>query len=319
MVVTLPAVTFILASDGKAILVFDVGGSHITGGLFNFRSGTVESSNRLIVPAGISSDQFFSVFGSLVASLLPPATPLSGIAVAIPSPFDHDGGVSYMQHKYRQLYGLDLKHALSERLVCDPTRIHFLNDAAAFLMGELDQGAAAGSRRSVGITLGTGVGSAFAVNLEVVTSRPEVPAGGEIWNLPYRDGIVEDVISAATIQREYAGLTGVSAEVREIADRTRDQPEARQVFAHFGRELGQVLRHTCNTFAPERIVLGGGISRCAAAFLGAVEPELADLAVRVCISSLFERAPLIGAGISWQRKFSPESMFPNHQPSNLAE
>jgi glucokinase len=297
-----------LAADCKEILVFDVGGSHIAAAVFNSGSGRVDTSNRLPVPSGVSSDELLSVFGSLAASLLPPATPPLGIAVAIPSPFDYDGGVSYMQHKYKQLYGVDLKRGLSEKLACAPSRIHFLNDAAAFLIGELDQGAASGAHRTVGITLGTGIGSAFAVNREVVTAGPGVPPNGEIWNLPYQDGIVENVISAARIMREYASLTGVSPEVREIADLARTQPEARLAFEHFGRELGRVLRYTCGTFAPERVVFGGGISRAAALFLGAAEKELADSTIQVCVSSLFERAPLVGAGISWQRKYAGESL-----------
>lgn len=303
----------------NAILVFDVGGSHISAGVFTFLSGTVETLNRLVVPAGVSSDDFFSAFVSLRDSLLAPATPLRGIAVAIPNPFDHDSGVSYMQHKYRQLYGVDLRCGLSKSLSCDPTRIHFLNDAAAFLIGELDQGAAAGSARSVGITLGTGVGSAFAVHQEVVTSGAGVPPGGEIWNLAYRGGIVEDVISTATIQKEYTRLTGVSVEVREIANLARTQPEAGRVFETFGRELGQVVRHTCSGFAPERVVLGGGISRTASIFLSSAEKEIADLNIRLLVSSLFERAPLVGAAISWQRTYLPESMLCNHQPNNFAE
>lgn len=303
----------------KEILVFDVGGSHIAAGVFNLLSGAVETLNRLLVPAGVSSDDFLSAFVSLRDRLLLPTTPVNGIAVAIPNPFDHDGGVSYMQHKYKQLYGVDLKRGLSERIGCDPTRIHFLNDAAAFLIGELDQGAAAGSVRSVGITLGTGVGSAFAVNREVVTSGPGVPPGGEIWNLAYREGIVEDVISTAAIQGNYAGLTGISAEVREIAEFARIQPEASRVFETFGRELGRIVRYTCSGFAPERVVLGGGISRTASMFLSSTETELADLNIQMRVSSLFERAPLVGAGISWRRRYAPENMLLNHQPNNFAE
>jgi glucokinase len=313
------AILFLTEEYPKEILVFDVGGSHIAAGVFNFLGGTVETLSHLVVPAGVSSDDFFFAFLSLRDSLLVPATPLSGIAVAIPNPFDLDRGVSYMQHKYRQLYGVDLRRGLSKRLGCDPARIHFLNDAAAFLIGEIDQGAAAGCVRSVGITLGTGVGSAFAVSQDVVTSGTGVSAGGEIWNLAYRDGIVEDVISTATIQKEYARLTGVSVEVREIANLARTQPEARHVFETFGRELGQVVRHTCSGFAPERVVLGGGISRTASIFLSSAEKEIADLNIRLLVSSLFERAPLVGAAISWQRKYLPESTLRNHQPNNFAE
>jgi glucokinase len=41
------------------------------------------------------------------------------------------------------------------------TAATFVNDAHAFLLGEAAVGAAAGHHRTVGITLGTRVGSAF--------------------------------------------------------------------------------------------------------------------------------------------------------------
>ena len=47
--------------------------------------------------------------------------------------------------------------------------------------------------RSVGLTLGTGVGSAFAVDGKIVGKGRGVPPGGEIWDLPYRESIVEEI------------------------------------------------------------------------------------------------------------------------------
>jgi glucokinase len=154
--------------------------------------------------------------------------------------------------------------------------------------------------RAVGIALGTGVGSAFAVDGEIVVTGRGVPPDGEIWDLPYRDNTVENFISTRSVQRRYEQLTGVSAEVRDIAALGIEDPNVRQTFEAFGKELGEVLRHTCAEFAPQRIVLGGGISRAAALFLTSAERELADLDIHLRVSDLLERAPLIGAGVSWK-------------------
>ena len=175
-----------------------------------------------------------------------------------------------------------------------------MNDAAAFLIGELFHGAANGVRRAVGIVLGTGVGSAFAVDEQIVVTGRGVPPDGEIWNLPYRDSTVENFISTRSIQRRYEDLTGIRAEVRDIAALGIENPQVRQTFAAFGKELGEVLRNTCLEFAPQRILLSGGISRAAGLFLAAAEKELNDPGVHLQVSNLFERAPLIGAGVSWK-------------------
>jgi glucokinase len=308
-----------LSEDRKhPLLVFDVGGSHIGGSLFHPDGMTVGEVHTLPVQETGSVEQFFAAFESLATTLLPPSDPRSGVAIAIPNPFDYEHGVSYMQHKYRQLYARNLRQGLGERLGCDPSQVHFLNDAAAFLTGELCQGAAIGIGRAIGIALGTGVGSAFAVDGKIVVSGRGVPAGGEIWNLPYRNSTVESLISTRSIRRRYEELTGRRAEVRDIADLGMEDPKARQIFEDFGKELGSVLLDICHEFAPQRIILGGGISRAAQLFLPAAEKELADPAIQLRVSDLFERAPLIGAGVSWMRNHSdPKSLKP--EPRTVPE
>lgn len=288
------------------ILVFDVGGSHISGGLFHPDSLRVDRMHTLPVRESDSTEQFLFAFESLGKIMLPAHTDHAGVAVAIPNPFDYQGGISYMQHKYQQVYGKNLRAALAERLECTPARVHFLNDAAAFLMGEISQGAATGVSRCVGITLGTGVGSAFAVDSKIVVAGRGVPTGGEIWNLPYRELSVEDFISTRSIQRLYKQFSGMQAEVRQIADLGTVDPSARQTFEEFGKELGRVLREVCLEFAPQRIVLGGGISRAAHLFMSSAEKEMDCPAVQLRASKLFERAPLIGAGVSWSENHNNE-------------
>jgi len=290
--------------DGRSapILVFDVGGSHMAVSLFDPPSSNIGAVRDLRVLPDGDAERFFTTFESLVHISLPaPASP-QGIAIAMPSPFDYERGISHMRHKFQSLYQLDLRRELSQRLCCPPGDIHFLNDAAASLIGEMQHGGAVDAKRAIGITLGTGVGSAFAVDGNIVVEGRGVPPGGEIWNQAYRDGAVEDVISTVAIQRIFEQLTGKNAEVRDIASSAVHQREAQQTFERFGTELGKVLRQTCLAFAPDRIVLGGGIARAAAHFLAQAREGLADTPTELLVSELFERAPLIGAGISWVKR-----------------
>jgi glucokinase len=224
-----------------------------------------------------------------------------------------------MQHKYQELYGMDLRQELSRRLGCNPARICFLNDAAAFLTGELHQGAAEGVHHVIGITLGTGVGSAFAINGKIVESGEGVPVGGEIWNIAYQNSVVENFISTRAIVRTYEQLGGKSADVREIAGRAGEDPKARQSFERFGTDLGKILRDLCSGFHPQRIVLGGGISRAAELFLPTAERELAGAGIPLIVSTLLDRAPLIGAGIHWKQKYAAQNGEPKLEEINLVE
>jgi glucokinase len=301
------------------ILVFDVGGSHVAASVFNPDSMSLGKLGTVPVLETGGTTDFFAAFESLANIMLAAFGPLAGAAVAIPNPFDYDRGVSYMQHKHRHLYGSDLRGELANRFGCDPVRVHFLNDAAAFLIGELYQGAAAGASRVIGIALGTGVGSAFAVDNKIVVQGGGVPPGGEIWNLPYRESIIENFISTLAIQRLYHELSGTRAEVRDIAALASTHEPARQTFELFGSELGKVLREICFAFNPERIVFGGGISRAAEFFLPAAEKELAGLSVQLRVSNLFERAPLIGAGVSWKQKYVNGKEPRQFEQSSVAE
>jgi predicted NBD/HSP70 family sugar kinase len=295
--------------DAGFVLVFDVGGSHIAAGVFDTGKLILSSFKTSLVSNRASAEEILGTFEELRRGVDGSGS-CPGIGVAMPAPFDYERGISYMEHKYQQLYGIDVRSGLARRLGCEAGRVHFLNDATAFLIGELTQGAAVGAKRAVGITLGTGVGSAFAVGGEIVTKGPGVPPNGEIWNFPYQGKTVEDVVSTRAIQRLYEEREGKREDVREIARLAATYASARETFQCFGSELGKALRATCTDFNPDRIVLGGGIARAAALFLPAAEAELSDLPLRLYISELDHRAPLIGAGVSWIRTHMPEAMKP---------
>jgi predicted NBD/HSP70 family sugar kinase len=280
------------------VLVYDVGGSHISAAVFDRGSSQLEG----LVSAGYPSEQTVSTFLDVLHSLRTRAIlgdgGVSGASLAMPGPFDYDAGVSRMQHKLAYLYGVDLRGALAQQLGWAPANIRFLNDAAAYLLGEIAAGAARGASRVVGITLGTGVGSAFGEEGHVVREGRGVPAGGEIWNLPYQGGIVEDQISTRAIQKSYRERTGKEREVAAIASSAASEAAAAEVFREFGRNLGVALRTVLGCFQPGVIVLGGGIARSAPLFLPAAQGEIGAMA-ELRVTALGDRAPLVGAGAAW--------------------
>ena len=288
-----------MAGPERGILVYDVGGSHIAAAIFHRDQGNVQGVVSAGYPSEQNIDSFLGVLMSLAAKTAGGRADLQGVSLAMPGPFDYEQGISWMKHKLDYLYGFDLRSALAARLDLPAGGVRFLNDAAAYLTGEISAGAAQGARRVVGITLGTGIGSAFGVDGHVIREGTGVPPGGEIWNLPYEDGILEDQISTRAIQRSYRSRSGEDREVSTIASAANHDPVAAGVFQDFGRSLGTALRAVLAPFEPEVIVLGGGISRAAQFFLDAAQAELAALRTELRVSSLGEIAPLVGAGAAW--------------------
>ena len=290
------------------VLVYDVGGSHISAAVCfkqGFRLGTVVRANQ---PEEQTSEAFVEVLYSLGKKAAENIEGVQGAELAMPGPFDYGKGISWAKHKMPFLYGVNLSEALAARFGWKASQVRFLNDAAAYLLGEVGAGAARGVKRVVVFTLGTGVGSGFAVDGRVVTEGKGVPPGGEIWNVPYEGGIVEDQISTRALQRAYKERKGQEREVASIAHyATGGEPVSVAVFEEFGKTLGIAMKRLLADFAPDVVVLGGGISRSAHLFLPAAKAELAGTNFEVRIAELGDNAPLAGAGVAWFGQVSRES------------
>jgi glucokinase len=326
------------------VLVYDVGGSHISAAVCDRQTYALRGLSRAPLPAAqetVPGAGHFSAasFGRLIHTLGESAaqsghlslSAIAGADLAMPGPFDYENGISQMRHKLPTLFGIDLKTGLAARFGWQPSQVRFVNDAAAFLLGEMGAGAAKGSSRAVGVTLGTGIGCAFGLHeghgAHILTGGPGIPPGGEIWNLPYNGATVEDFVSTRFLREHYQILTGVEAEVSAIADaaaattpapkltpnhlRRRSAPSIPTIptpptaapvrpFAIFGRHLGLALNQHAAAFAPDVIVLGGGISRAAHLFLPATRQALVPgFSPKIVISTLMDEAPLAGAGVHW--------------------
>jgi len=280
------------------VLAFDVGGSHVAAAVCSgreFRLGPLASA---LHPSLQTSEAFVDLLYDLGGKARAGQDGIVGLMLAVPGPFDLVAGVSLMRHKLPYLYGFDLRGALAGRFECRPAQVRFLNDADAYLLGEIGAGAARSFRRAVGLTLGTGIGSAFAVDGRLLTEGSGVPNGGEIWNLPYEGGIVEDFVSSRAIVGSYERLTGRKREVVDLATAAAADSAAEEAFNEFGKHLGEVIRTQLAGFHADVIVLGGGISRSANLFLPAVRAQLGDSPTQLRISQLKDTAALVGCGVA---------------------
>lgn len=298
-----------MSNSKLSILLYDVGGTRAAAALA--RDATLRFDRRLSAALDNSGQagQILDALENLGRLALDEKglaqEALSGVSLGMPGPFDYDLGISWMQHKFAGLFGIDLRTELALRFQVAPAAVTFVNDAGAYLLGEIHRGAASSVPRAIGITLGTGLGSAFAVNGEIVTSGEGLPNGGSLWDFPWEGGIVEDHISARAIQNLHRTRTGESLEVHEIALRARSGGPAVETMQQFGRTVGRVLAQTCSAFCPQVVVFGGAISRSADLFLPAARAEMASGNTRLAMSDLFDDAALVGAGVRWLHVVAP--------------
>ncbi len=161
--------------------------------------------------------------------------------------------------KFDALYGMDVRAAFLEGLRQRPADVVFLNDAHAFLTGEWSAGTVRGHHRAVGITLGTGVGSAFLADGRICANGPGVPPEGRMDLTEIDDRPLEDTVSRRAILARYGDP---AADVHDIAGRARaGEARARRVLDDVFTGLGVVLGPRLVDFGATALVVGGSIAR----------------------------------------------------------
>ena len=287
--------------DASRILALDVGGSHVSAAVVDadVREIVVATRTHVDVDEGASREVILDTWAeaALRAVAAVPGGSVKAIGIAMPAPFDYGRGVSLMQHKFRALYGLPIITLLDERFGRSPLEgapIVVANDADLFALGEWWAGAALGRQRMIGLTLGTGLGSGFIADGGIVSSGPEVPPGGEIWSLPYLDGVAEDYVSGRAITSTYARATGRTLSASQVAQRAESaEPAAREAFAELALHLARILEPHIAHFRPACIVIGGKIGHAWPYFGPPLRVALAPVECQP--SARFEDAPLLGA------------------------
>ena len=286
-------------TGGHVVGALDIGGTHVSAARVDIASAAVDPRSRISerLPTRGGRPELVAAVSRVTRSIAE-----SGIAVlgvAVPGPFDYSTGVSEMTHKLAGLRGVDLRsELLAASELHDPAAIRFLNDAEAFLLGEWWAGAARGHGRAVGVTLGTGLGSAFGVEGELVRSGDVVPPHGELYRLSFRGAPVEETISRAALLGAYGARPEEDVDVEQVAERAAaGKGDARRVFEDLGIALGQFLTPWVQAFRPGCVVVGGSIARSWALFGDVLRSELAQASdvATVTVAEQIEDAPLLGA------------------------
>jgi predicted NBD/HSP70 family sugar kinase/mannose-6-phosphate isomerase class I len=292
----------------KIYLGLDIGGTHVAGALVDGSTGALikDTYYRDHLDAAGRREDILEKWRGVLDRVRGRAdgSPVAGIGVAMPGPFDYENGVSRIRglEKYDSLYGLDIRSWLTRALALPPeVPVVFTNDAWCFGQGEYWSGAGRGAGRMLAITLGTGFGATFLIHGAPQQGGAGVAPGGYLYNVPYKDGTAEEYFSSRGLVKAYRERTGVEAEgVKQLEERAaKGEPEAVAVLETFGSELGAFLAPWLRTFRADMLVIGGGISRASAHFLPALRDALSrhGAAASVEVSGLDDAAAIIGAAM----------------------
>jgi len=303
----------------NALLGIDIGGSHISVALVNTADGKLLQDTYLkksIDPREKAEKIIGDWMDAIHTCLSRTPVSLKAVGVAIPGPFDYEKGISLIAgvNKYESLYGINIKASLQSQLTPSTTPVFFENDAVCFGVGECLSGLGAGYRKVMAITLGTGLGAAFIEQHEPRRTGPGVPPEGHLYNIPFKEGMAEDYISARWLLQQVNERTGGRyTDVKEIADlamhqdnREQDKEDAKAIFKMFGHHIGLFLSSRIRDYGADCLVLGGGIIRSASLFLPAIEEVFAanNILIPVKSSQASELSAIAGAAGMALKKIS---------------
>jgi glucokinase len=294
-------------NNSTVVAGIDIGGSHITVALVDLKTRSVLPGTciRKSIDSNGSAKNIIAELSSIINKSIAHNDFKKKIAIAMPGPFDYEAGISYIrnQHKYDSLYGLNVKSLLAGSLQIHESDILLKNDAACFLQGEVFGGAAKGFKKAIGLTLGTGLGSAKFTH--------EISEDAELWQSPFLDGIAEDYLSTRWFVKRFYEMTGITVRnVKELFKLKTNGEILKGIFKEFGKNLALFLSDLILSEQPEVIVIGGNITNVYSLFHNELNSNLPITPYPFLLrkAELGENGNIIGAASCWYQKLSPSEI-----------
>jgi len=298
----------------KLAIGIDIGGTRSKIGLVDLTAGQVLET-QILPTETKNAARFEQAIGETIQTLKAKAAVLQadvlGIGIGVSSFVHADGlvdstyGFIDFMEDYPLANIIQTEHAL-------PCRID--NDARLVALGEAVYGRGQGFERVLVLTLGTGLGLGFVVNQQLDGKLPFAHMGGHMSIVQNgincycgKTGCLESLVSATGMlaAAERSNWPAQNPELPFTVESifqasAAGNPEAIQLIDAFIEQLKTGISNYINLYAPNVIVLGGGVAKGLTPYL----PRLleADLLgpykgyqTSITISKLEEQAGILGA------------------------
>ncbi len=293
----------------SVVLGIDIGGSHLTAALVDeaTRKFVPDSYIRMRVNSKGRAEEILDTWATAIQSVYQKfPTPVKKIGIAMPGPFDYENGISLIKglDKYEALYKINVKEALAEKLDIAPSAILMMNDAACFLRGEVYYGAAQGHQHAIGITLGTGTGSAV--------HRHGITHDANLGPSPFMDGLADEYFSTRWFIKRYAEQSGKQVnDVKALVGLYTTEEAVKEIFEEFAGNLVVFLEGFTRKEKPRIIVMGGNIAQSADLFMDKLVNGLADrgIFIPIVLAKLGEEAAILGAASLFENDPSHQTIL----------
>ncbi|THG29266.1 ROK family protein [Naasia lichenicola] len=331
-----------MTAPSRQTLALDIGGTKLAAAVVDDRGAVrglrIIPTHREQGPDAVVARLFELGREALAASGLDSSGPgVSAVGISCGGPLDAEAGVVHRPLNLPDWDGVPLG-PLARAEFGLPA--HLVNDATAGMLAEHRFGAARGASDAIYLTISTGVGGGAVLGGRL--HRGAAGNGGEFGHVMVRPGGRRCTCGRLGCLEAYASGTSIALRAQEavgsgaptrlsafdpvraehvVAAMQAGDRVAAEIWDDTTAVLGQALTDLINTFEPEVVVLGGGVTGAGALLLDPVRRMVAEramppaaAAVRIELAALGQTACVIGAGIHAAER-TPLHSMPGHTAS----
>lgn len=271
-------------------------------------AGNVLKRSEAKLQLPITGQEFIAVLTNCIEGVLETKDPVIGIGVAMHGVVDVAAGTSLYAPNLG-LSNIPIKEELEKAFGLE---VKVENDARAMALGEYWFGNHGELESILAVNMGSGVGAGLIIDGKLYHGSSDIAGEighmtidlhGEICECGNR-GCLQTFVTGPAIARKVAGN---SAENPLTAEKIFEQAiagneEFEAILKEAGRAMGVGLTNLIHIVNPEKIILGGGVSKAERFILPAIRETIAASALtpaasrtKVEVSKLGDDATLIGA------------------------
>jgi len=306
-----PAVLLMLRDSSQAVVGIDFGHSHVGVAVADI-GHNVLAERRCDLDVSHDARAALDVAARMVDEVLAEAQverkSVIGAGIGIPGPVDRTRGTAGSATILPGWIGVRIVDEMHDRLGV-PVEIE--NDANLGALAELTWGAGRECSNFVYIKVATGIGAGLVIDGKLL--RGATGTAGEIGHTSLDEsgalcycgnrGCLETVASGPAIIQLVGPLTGEVPTLTGIVElAVAGELRCHRAISDAGHEIGVAIASLCNLVNPERVIVGGLLSRTGEVLLHPMRESIRRHAVQAAaekldvVPALFvERAELLGS------------------------
>ena len=242
-------------------IVFDIGGMSIKYSIMN-KDGKFIESDSIDTPQqgeGKTQEILVDIINDYKIKY-----DIKGVAMSVPGGIDDDGYIHFMGQV------IDLQNMYLNKYIKERTGLDCIydNDVNCVAMAEKYMGNAVDNKNFVCITIGTGIGGGVFINNQLYRGHRGMAGEFGINILEHRLSNLEDIPmktfsrlgSTYNLIDRVNKLKNTSFDGVQVFELAKEDKDAQDLIEDFYFSLAIGIYNIVYSFAPEKVLLGGGIS-----------------------------------------------------------